>query len=641
LRCTWLNSSPSTPTTICRKRHSTCKTRQPRQFLFEQAVASTQQNNPQIPARKRPQEPICLLFSPRATYNSDKPLPKSGTLVSLNWAQRTTPVIALGEDTPPKQPTLQRVTSRATNSLLPGSRMSNWVLLATSVLAVVPVWIPSYPPMSDLPQHAAQVALLTDLHNSQFPYSTLFHLNWFTPYLFGYLLIYFMTPIFGIVAACKLVVSLFVAGLPISTGLLIKSRGVDPFWAILCIPCVYGYAYQWGFLNFLVAAPLGILFLWYVLRSSTEFSLRIASLLGIFAVALFFCHALICAFFVICSVLCLWATTQSVKAAILRTLSFTAVVPIALLWMHRTLLHPGARRPDAGDWNWLYTIDPYYLLLSLKLHLSFLVWGRVTGFFPRLLGTIPSWHYVFIGVALFLLPFCAGLRPSKQLASKLPILVCIAVLLWCPHTVFGTDCVYERFTIFAIPLFLLSLRDPATLPKRAVAVKSIALFVVLGLIASSANRAAAFSRQTRGFREALSLMRPGQRALSLVFDYDDGISIAPTFLHFPSWYTAEKQGVVDPSFAMMHPELVVYRTGATPRAVVWDFEWHPQKFTWSDYSGNQYRYFFVRSQTDLSPKLFSKASCNVGLLFHQEEWWVYERADCPIVSVQPITSSSR
>ncbi len=534
------------------------------------------------------------------------------------------------------------VISSARKSLPPSSQIGNWVLVAMSVLAVLPVWIPSYPPMSDLPQHAAQVALLRDLHNSQFPYSTLFQLNWFTPYLFGYLLIYFFTPLFGIVVACKLAVSLFVAGLPISTGLLIKSSGVDPFWAILCIPGVYGIAYQWGFLNFLVAAPLGILFLWYVLRSSTRFGPRTATLWGIFTLALFFCHALICAFFVICSVLCLWATTRSVKATLLRTLPFTAVVPVALLWMHRTLSNPAARRPDIADWNWLSTSDGYYNFLSWKFHLSDLVWGRVSGFFPRLFGIIPSWPYVLIGVVLFLLPYCAGLRPNKQLAYKLPLLVCIAVLLLCPHTVFGTDFVYERFTIFAVPLFLFSLTDPAALPKRAVVFKSMALLVVLGLIASSANKAAAFSRQTEGFQRALSLMEPGQRALSLIFDHEDGNSIAPTFLHFANWYAAEKQGVVDPSFAMMHPELVVYRTGAAPKAAVWDFEWDPKRFNWSDYSGDQYRYFFVRSQTDLGTMLFSRASCNVSLLFHQEEWWVYERAaDCPIGSVDPITSSSR
>src|SRR5207253_10390704 len=131
----------------------------------------------------------------------------------------------------------------ATSSYRTVSPLSKWLLVVTSFLGVLPVWITRYPPMSDLPQHAAQIALLRDLHNPEFPYSSMFHLNWFTPYLFGYLLIYTLTPLVGIVGGCKLAVSLFVVGLPISTGLLISSVDIDPFWAILSIPCVYGFAY--------------------------------------------------------------------------------------------------------------------------------------------------------------------------------------------------------------------------------------------------------------------------------------------------------------------------------------------------------------------------------------------------------------
>src|SRR5215469_6850647 len=38
-------------------------------------------------------------------------------------------------------------------------------LLACSVLAAIPVWLPSFPPMTDLPQHAAQIALLRNLQD--------------------------------------------------------------------------------------------------------------------------------------------------------------------------------------------------------------------------------------------------------------------------------------------------------------------------------------------------------------------------------------------------------------------------------------------------------------------------------------------
>lgn len=519
--------------------------------------------------------------------------------------------------------TENRITSQPS-----GSALSFWILLLVSLLATIPVWVPAYPPMSDLPQHAAQVALLRDLQNSHFAYAKLFQLNWFTPYLLGYLLIYAITPLLGIVAACKMVISLYIAGLPLSTALLLESAGTDIFWAILCIPGAYGFTYQWGFLNFLIAAPLGILFLWYVLRSSQKLTMRTALLLAVFAIGLFFCHALICAFFGLCAVLCLLAGKRPLKSAILQILPLSAVVPVALLWMRTTLdRNAAARRPMIWDLNWQNTVESYYQSLSDELHMAHAGWGRITGFFPRLLGLHPSWYCIFLGTALFLLPLLAGMRLQQKRIRWIPFFLCAVVLLWCPHAVFGTEFVYQRFTMFAVPLFLFLLRESSTKQTTQILTRLAALLLVLGCIASATQKARAFSRETEGFQHALAYMQPGERVLSLAFDHEDGISIAPTFLHFPQWYAAQKQGFVDPSAAMMHPELVIFRKGEAPEAVLWDFEWDPEEFVWDDYSGEQYRYFVVRSGEDKSATLFAQAPHPVKLLFHQDDWWLYEYVD--------------
>src|SRR5690348_6105413 len=67
-----------------------------------------------------------------------------------------------------------------------------------SALAAIPVWLPAFPPMTDMPQHAAQVAMLREISHNAFPYSDLFEINWFTPYLVGYLLVYALTGLLGI-----------------------------------------------------------------------------------------------------------------------------------------------------------------------------------------------------------------------------------------------------------------------------------------------------------------------------------------------------------------------------------------------------------------------------------------------------------
>jgi hypothetical protein len=117
------------------------------------------------------------------------------------------------------------------------------LLTIGSVLATLPVWLPSYPQMADLPQHAAQVALLRSLRLPQFPYASLFQVNWFTPYLSAYIPIDLLARFLGVVLACKLVVACAVAALPVSTAVLMRESGADPYWAWLALPAMYGYSY--------------------------------------------------------------------------------------------------------------------------------------------------------------------------------------------------------------------------------------------------------------------------------------------------------------------------------------------------------------------------------------------------------------
>ncbi|AXC14570.1 hypothetical protein ACPOL_5320 [Acidisarcina polymorpha] len=515
-------------------------------------------------------------------------------------------------------------------------------MLILSLIATLPIWIANYPPMTDLPQHAAQVALLGDLHDPRFGYGALYTVNWFTPYLLGYLLIYIVTPVVGAVAACKLVVSIFIVGFPLASALLLDALEIDPFWAILCIPGTYGFAYQWGFLNFLVAAPLGILFFWLVVRSPARANWRTAALFAASAVGLFFCHALVCAFFGLCAATWLLVEARSLRAAMMRALPLAAVLPVAALWMKTVLGHPAARRPIIWDLDWWNTVEPYYTSLSEELHLAGASWGRLNGFFPRLFGVAPSWHYVLPGVLLFLLPFFGGMCFGKRPGAWMSFFICVGVLLSCPHAAVGTEFVYQRFTMFAVPFFLLLLRPTPISRKKALAARSVAVVLVVGFVYLASMRAVVFSRQAQGFQQALTYMEPGQRVLSLAFDHADGVSIAPVFLHFPQWYAAQKRGVVDPSAAMMHPELVVYRAGETPKAVLWDFEWNPEEFNWNEYSREQYRYFVVRSADNRGAALFAQAPCPIALRFHQDEWWLYERpSNCNVALTQRVISASQ
>src|SRR5688500_18356764 len=68
-------------------------------------------------------------------------------------------------------------------------------------LSVAPLWFGSHLPMVDLPQHAGQIAAFKELMAGNELFTGPFEINWFTPYLFGYLLLYGLSLVLPITVA--------------------------------------------------------------------------------------------------------------------------------------------------------------------------------------------------------------------------------------------------------------------------------------------------------------------------------------------------------------------------------------------------------------------------------------------------------
>jgi hypothetical protein len=502
----------------------------------------------------------------------------------------------------------------------------DWLLLTVaSLLATIPVWLPTFPPMSDLPQHASQIVLLGELLHGNPQYEALFRINWFTPYLLGYLLVYSLVPWLGIVGACKMVVSLALVALPLATALVMRETGADRRWALLVIPAMYGFSYQWGFLNFVVAAPLGLAFTGLVLGHARRPTRGGAIAIGVLINALFFCHAMVCAFFGgVAGCILLISAERKVSAWVRSVLPLASVLPIMLVWGTLTLENPIANRPVLWDLNWLTTLDGYYARLAAWTTRGGSGWGRVAGFFPRLLGVRPGLLATLFGLALFAAPIAAGARFSRRPVVWVPFTLCIVVLLFVPGILFGTDFTFQRFTVFALPLYLVLLEQPPDKEWPRWTWPVCGLLAAAWIAVVSAN-VLAYERDAAGFDEVLARMEPGERALSFAYERDSAGTIAPPFLHFPAWYSALKHGIVDPNIAGTHVQLVLYRAQQMPRARLWGFEWNPRTFNWQSYAGGQYRYFVARAPGDLSSNMFRKATCEIRLVHHVNQWWLYEK----------------
>ena len=501
------------------------------------------------------------------------------------------------------------------------------LLLVASLLATIPVWIPYYPMMADLPQHASEIVLLRSLGDSSFKFSALFQYYWFTPYWFGYALAYIFTPLTGIRIALKLVVSLALASFPVATSFLIREMHGDVWWAWLSIPAMYGFAFQWGLLNFLVAVPIGLLFLALVARHARTPSRSTSWLLAASAVILFFCHALICAMFGLIAAIYILCESKSLRTAIPKLVPLLSPLPFVALYLVKVFgTVSGAPAMPAGwDLGWFKTNEPYYSLLSPFGDGVNGRWGRINGFFPRLLGIRPSFSCVLTGLILFALPPLSGAKLSRRLGVWIPLIVLVAVLLFLPNQMLGNAFTYQRLTLLALSFFAL-IWTPQENSRARWRVSRIATVVLtVSSILIFAVQMTAFDAEQAGFRRILDEMAPQERVLSLILDRESRVGIAPPFLHFPSWYTAEKGGLVDPSFAFLGIEPVRFRTGSAPPATPSGFEWFPGQFEWNRYRGYDYRYFVVRFRSDAGRALFRTSTCSIKLVDHVGEWWLYEK----------------
>jgi hypothetical protein len=225
-----------------------------------------------------------------------------------------------------------------------------------------------------------------------------------------------------------------------------------------------------------------------------------------------------------------------------------------------------------------------------------------------------------ITAAVFLLPPLAGCSFSRRPERWLPFVLGFAVFMLAPRYVFTTAYFFHRLGLFLVPLWLM-LWDPPQ-PGRGRRLDWLAIGIVLLWTFTTIGRFAAFAGETASFRGVLAHVEPGRRVGSMVFENASPYFELPLYMHFPAWYAATGNGIVDFNFADFISQLVRYRKDAGKRMTD-ELGWYPTLFDWNKHGGERYDYFIVKSRFDVSEAIFKEHRGSVELVTHSGWWWLY------------------
>ncbi|CAB3800079.1 hypothetical protein [Pararobbsia alpina] len=481
-------------------------------------------------------------------------------------------------------------------------------------------WIAPRPPMVDIPQHAAQIATLHDMLLGESPWQRILAVNLFTPYLIGYGLALAFSFVMPVAAAIKLALMLSYYTFVFACVLLRRRFGGDARLDWLFVPSFFGLSYQWGFYTFILAVPLGLLYLLLALQHADRPSRSTGGWLLLAGVILFFAHGLI------------FLVANAIGAAFVlvrsrgRRLSEIALALIpyagfALLSVAYVVLNDNAQSA--------YKMAiPGGQFIHRGAMLFMATWGAAFSHkWPTVLATLLT-----LATAHML-----GLRLNRRSpAAFVPLVVLLAYWFLVPEVLMNTSIIYERFAVYVLPFyaFLFVRREDSDRDRDARRHRDLACQVALALICIAffslqTKRSLAFATESANFERVLAAAEPAQRALMLPMDPRSPAADNPVaYMHYAAWYQADKQGLVDFNFAEFLPQIVRYRERHTLREAPDRLSWMPGAFNWKNDRGADYRYFFVRESGSLPPALLTNRLCPLTLVEKSGSWSLYENRQC-------------
>jgi hypothetical protein len=431
-------------------------------------------------------------------------------------------------------------------------------LTLTGLLIATPFALVHFPPLTDLPQHVAQIRLLTEAwHDPAGPY----RIQWQTPYSLQYLLLGAAWWLFGPENAGRLgmlaIGILWVA----AVHLLSWSRGRPIAGAVLASMLFFTHTTYWGFYSFAIGWPAFVL--WFLLTSrgsprTARWAEAPLYLVG--AGILYVSHALwLAAALAWFAIVCVWRRA-SPRAVLVRAMGLAPVTLAAVIW------YPQLQASGfTSDTVWVSTP-------AGRLSLSWLV--------DSMFGGLRGSQELAFAAILALWALLAiwsnrrnfTTRVDRELLLAAGFFFVLALVLPDKHT--NTIQFASRWMPIATMLALLALPPLPYTPAKA---RMLALGVLAMLTVATTVAWQRFQREEcAGLQESLAALPPRPAVLGLDYIKRSEIVRGQPFLQMFAYSQVLHGGRLNFSFAEFAPSLVVYRSRPEirwTRGLEWFSEW--------------------------------------------------------------------
>jgi hypothetical protein len=499
-----------------------------------------------------------------------------------------------------------------------------------------------YPPLTDLPFHAAQASILRHYFDPAFHFREQFTVH---PLEVPYVSMYAVGALFAFVVpiatAAKVMAIVMLALVPAGLAVLLHGMRKDPLWSVLGLGLTWCTISQWGFLSYMGATGLFAMAVGLALRVVDEPTRRRQLAFGACLVAIFFTHVYRFPFAVAGSLLAGALVYPATRRFSVLVAPLAPGVALFILWL---FIRPHALAPRFGPLAFHAERFGYVREHLFGAYLPFESLPPTTESIAEHAIAGRLFAVAAVAVAAAWLLRRAETRTAAAPDTRTPEAIAadaawargVARLPWAiaatlfllyltlPLEVGQWFYVYPR-EIVGVVLFLAA--TVPELPRRfapRAAVLALLGLTVVPMARFVSARFSEFEHETRDFRDVVAAMPEAPRLFYLIYWFGGSAKRASPFLHLPAWIQAEKGGSLAFHFAEWGFYPVRYREGspAVPPTLEERFEWTPQYFDVRKH-GPWFETFLVRHLID--PHELFDSDRSIHRVGHYGTWWLYQR----------------